>query len=213
MDYQAHYSKLIERAKGRPLEGYSEKHHIVPKCMGGGNNKDNIVRLTPEEHYLAHYLLVKIYPGNHRLLWAAMAMTNHTGKMERSNKLYGWLRRRFGEEISKRNIGQKRSEESKRKMSEAKTGVKRGPHSGETKEKISIASRGKRKSEDHKKSLSEAKIGKIIGPHSDEWKEKQSIGIRAAQNKRNFDVYKTPEYREKQSAQAKLSWAKRREKE
>jgi 5-methylcytosine-specific restriction endonuclease McrA len=61
MNYQKLYDQLIERAKLRVLDGYCEKHHIVPKSLGGSNNKENIVSLTAREHFLAHWLLFKIY--------------------------------------------------------------------------------------------------------------------------------------------------------
>ena len=40
---------------------YSEMHHILPKHSGGDNSKENLVRLLPEEHYIAHMLLWKAY--------------------------------------------------------------------------------------------------------------------------------------------------------
>lgn len=76
MNYQLHYDRLIERAKNRVLGGYCEKHHIIPKCMGGNNDKENLVKLTPEEHYLAHLLLIKIFPSNSKLVWAVFRMTH-----------------------------------------------------------------------------------------------------------------------------------------
>lgn len=91
MDYKKHYSTLIERAKTRILNSYTEKHHIVPRCMGGSDDPNNLVRLTPEEHYVAHQLLVKIYPSNHRLINAATMMVANRN----TNKMYGWLRRRL----------------------------------------------------------------------------------------------------------------------
>ena len=75
MDYQKIYDSLIERARTRILDCYVEKHHIVPKCMGGSNRIGNLVELTPEEHYVAHQLLVKIYPNNHKLIYSAAMMT------------------------------------------------------------------------------------------------------------------------------------------
>lgn len=62
MNYQKHYELLIERAKSRTLAGYFERHHIIPKCMGGSDEPENIANLAPEEHFVAHQLLVKIYP-------------------------------------------------------------------------------------------------------------------------------------------------------
>ena len=64
MNYEKHYNLLIERAKTRVIKGYTEKHHIIPKCMGGTDDASNISILTPEEHYIAHLLLVKMYPSN-----------------------------------------------------------------------------------------------------------------------------------------------------
>lgn len=93
MNYKNHYDRLIERSQTRILDGYVEKHHIIPKCLGGVNNTDNIAILTPEEHFLAHQLLIKMYPGNRDLIYAAQLMTtHHTGKRI-NNKLFGWLRK------------------------------------------------------------------------------------------------------------------------
>ncbi|UGO47056.1 putative HNH endonuclease [Shigella phage ChubbyThor] len=96
MNYQNIYDSLIQRAKTRSLVGYSETHHIIPRCMGGKDDKHNLVELTPEEHYLAHQLLVKIYPKNFKLAFAANAMCVNNEFSGRScNKLFGWLRRKL----------------------------------------------------------------------------------------------------------------------
>lgn len=72
---------------------------MKPRCLGGGNEPGNLVRLTPEEHYLAHQLLVKIHPTVPGLVTAAVTMTaNRPG-----NKLYGWLRRRVSEQMTLNN--------------------------------------------------------------------------------------------------------------
>jgi hypothetical protein len=100
MNYKAIYKRLVRRAKiCRPLSSLRyELHHIKPRCLGGSDAKRNLVYLTPEEHYVAHQLLVKINPGNKSLLWAAFAMTgtgNGRGNGRQGNKLYGWLKRQF----------------------------------------------------------------------------------------------------------------------
>lgn len=60
MDYQKFYDRLILNAINRStLDGYTEKHHIVPKCLGGTNELTNIVKLTAREHFLAHAALAK----------------------------------------------------------------------------------------------------------------------------------------------------------
>ena len=74
MDYNRVYNQLIDRAKNRKLTCYIEKHHIIPKCMGGGDDAENIVDLTAREHFLAHKLLVEIHPTNHKLLYSLWLM-------------------------------------------------------------------------------------------------------------------------------------------
>jgi len=43
MLYSKIYESIIERAKIRVLTEYSEKHHILPKCLGGNDDPDNLV--------------------------------------------------------------------------------------------------------------------------------------------------------------------------
>jgi hypothetical protein len=91
MDYKKVHDSLIERAKTRIIEGYAETHHIIPRCLGGTDDVSNLVKLTPEEHYLVHQLLIRIYPDNPKLIKAAVMMI----PMRPSNKLYGWLKKRY----------------------------------------------------------------------------------------------------------------------
>ncbi len=76
MNYQKIYQDFIvsRREREAAIVGYSEKHHIVPKALGGGNEKANLIRLTPEDHFFAHLLLAKVHGG---AMWAAvLAMAN-----------------------------------------------------------------------------------------------------------------------------------------
>ena len=63
--YSKWYSALITKAQLRvlPKALYTEGHHVIPKSWGGSDNKDNIVRLTAKEHYMAHALLWKMNVG------------------------------------------------------------------------------------------------------------------------------------------------------
>lgn len=73
-DYKRRYKALINKAKKRELKEFHEKHHIVPKCRGGSDDPDNIVKLTSKEHYWAHYLLAKMHPDDPKLQYAFYKM-------------------------------------------------------------------------------------------------------------------------------------------
>ena len=76
MDYRRIHDNIIDQAKNRVPIGYTENHHIIPKCIGGCNSKSNLVRLTAKEHFIIHKLLVEIYPEQPRLIYAAFMMAN-----------------------------------------------------------------------------------------------------------------------------------------
>ena len=115
MNYTGIYANLMSRASLCTRVGYTETHHIIPRCMGGSDDTANLVNLTPEEHYLAHQLLVKIYPGNTKLVYAAMLMCQSKSGVVRNNKLYGWLRRK----VSLARKGVPKTEEHKQKLRNA----------------------------------------------------------------------------------------------
>lgn len=63
MDYRKIYNALIQKRKEKRLsrkECYCEKHHIIPRSIGGTDEEVNLVLLTAREHSLAHKILVRI---------------------------------------------------------------------------------------------------------------------------------------------------------
>lgn len=75
MNYTKLYDAVIAKAVFRKKpEGYCEKHHIVPRCMGGANGKDNLVYLTAKEHFICHKFLVRMYPSVRGNWYALIAM-------------------------------------------------------------------------------------------------------------------------------------------
>jgi hypothetical protein len=169
MNYQKIYNNLINRATRRISEGYVEKHHIVPRCLGGTDDKENIVSLYPEEHYLAHLLLCKVNKGNSKLLYAAMNMTSgsmiNNGK--RNNKAYGWLRRQYAESMSGDNNPARRNSNLQKEAAKKRVGQKR---SEETKVRMSAAQKGRTFSEETKSKM--AKAAKNRPPISEETRTK-----------------------------------------
>ena len=63
--YTRWYYNIIDSAKLRkiPADQYTEKHHIIPKSLGGNNSKENLVKLTAREHFICHWLLTKMTRG------------------------------------------------------------------------------------------------------------------------------------------------------
>ena len=118
MDYQKIYNCIIERGKNRELDCYAEEHHIIPRCIGGTDDPDNLVNLTPEEHYVAHQLLAKLNPGCHNLERGAATMTIDSNGERVNNKLYGWIRRRLSIIAKEQAIEQWKNPDYRLKMSE-----------------------------------------------------------------------------------------------
>ena len=83
MNYKKIYDNLIIKAKNRKnIYEYYEIHHIIPKSIGGTNDKNNLVKLTLREHFVAHKLLINIYPNSKELKYALWMMTISTIKAE-----------------------------------------------------------------------------------------------------------------------------------
>lgn len=70
------YIALIESAKNVSTNLRTETHHILPRSMGGSNHKSNLISLTTEQHYEAHYLLWKAY-SNRQMSAAFHLMTTN----------------------------------------------------------------------------------------------------------------------------------------
>lgn len=83
--YYAWYMAITSRAQrlSRANE-YTERHHILPKSLGGGSGDDNLVRLTFREHFLCHWLLVKCTHGvAKQSMWLALSRmrTSYRGRV------------------------------------------------------------------------------------------------------------------------------------
>lgn len=154
------YFSIINNRLKNPLpEGvYGEKHHIYPKSCGGSNDRCNIIKLTPEEHFRCHSLLPDIFkfdPICHRKMLCAWNILKNDlveRGIDTNSEEYGKLKREFSKSMSLARKGKKLSEETKQKMSLAhknnphrhinRPGRKKGFHmSEEHKQKISLAAK------------------------------------------------------------------------
>lgn len=116
--YMKRYEKLINYYRNNIIEGYIEKHHILPLSLGGDNSISNLVALPPRAHYLAHYFLWKANPSNQKLAlaFAMMGVNNPFQHRVMNGKLYEISK------IARSNAikGKKLSEETKQKMRKPK---------------------------------------------------------------------------------------------
>ena len=194
MQYERIYNQIVERARTRVLEGYIEKHHIIPKCMDGTNDESNLVKLTAKEHFVCHMLLCRIYPDNVKIWYAALAMTMLNGSSNRkrsyrvSSRQYAEIKNnlRHTEEHCKRiSEGKKlqyklnpRSEEALKKISEANKGktlseetIRKRTETRKQRQDTYLGRKGYTASEETRRKLSEAGKGRVC---SDETKKKLS---------------------------------------
>jgi len=101
------YTKLyFKLTSSSDSSGYTENHHIIPRCMGGSDDTTNIVSLTARKHFLCHYLLIKMVPTKSPKFWklikAFNMMNSASGNQERywNSHLYEKHRKLFAESMS-----------------------------------------------------------------------------------------------------------------
>lgn len=176
MNYAKIYNTLISKAIPRVLQGYTEKHHIMPRCLGGTDVAENIVVLTAKEHYFVHLLLTKIYPENDSLVYALWAMCG-TGKYKTSSRTYEEVKLKMSE-VTKRRLkihnpwqGKKHKPESieKQKLS-ALTRKTTSINEKKRREGISKNNKGKKKSMEHTENIRKAKQGSKNPMFGKKWK-------------------------------------------
>jgi hypothetical protein len=163
--YSKYYYSIVDNAKSRTISGniYTEKHHIIPKSMGGDNSPFNLVKLTAREHFVCHRLLARITTGQNRnkMVHALWRMCNslksdykvNSKTYETAKLAHIYILKTVGSNGQFKvgrapwNKGIPRTVEEKTKMSEARKGIKTGrtkdSFTTEWKEKISASKKGK----------------------------------------------------------------------
>lgn len=154
-------NKKPDRLKQKRAGFYFEGHHIIPKSKGGsGNshrpkNNSNIVLLTAREHFLAHWLLWRIYRDrSSSLAFHKMMSANKNQKRKLSSRGYEEARLSFAETNKGNQFGRgiKKvvSEEQKKKQSQ----IMKGRYCGENNPFY-----GKKHNEITRKKISESRQG------------------------------------------------------
>jgi len=177
--YTKWYANIIANAKSRHSIGYVEKHHIVPRSVGGSDLESNIVSLTAREHFICHMLLTRITSGHHQVLmrFALGKFIQTAPGQERS--FTSWEYNKIREAISQARTGRKHSDDARKKMSDKRKGrtpwnkgIKQGPHSEESNKKRSATLTGRERTPEFCQKVSEGKKGHKSGmtgkKHSEE---------------------------------------------
>jgi len=116
--YTAWYYNIINYAKLRTLspDVYTEKHHIIPRSMGGDNNADNLVKLTAREHFVCHLLLVKMVPSSfiHKMQSAVTRFKQATSYQRRF--FTSWEYKKIREYAIKARMGIRHTDEARKKI-------------------------------------------------------------------------------------------------
>jgi hypothetical protein len=197
--YTNWYYNLVLKRKQNIPEGYFERHHIIPKSIGGNNNSDNIVCLTAREHFIAHWLLTKMVSGQNRykMEFALNAMSRVSSNQERKLTSYQFARCKIAHSIAMKNTIPRMVTDpiTREKWYKAMEEVNSRP---EVKKKRSNSQKISQNSE---KTILKRKLTH----NTKEYKEKQSLASKESQNR--------PEVKLKKSIAAKNNHQKPNAKE
>ena len=176
---EVHKARYLQFISSRPVRDKNRKkgfelHHIWPRSLGGPCTKENVILLTPREHYLAHLMLWKAYGGP--MTYAFFMMANRMS-ISLADVVSARQYDKVRQEVSKLRSAFRYSKESKARMSESAKARPHKPCSEETKKKIGEANRGKtswakgqKKSEETRAKMKEAQ--KDRKPISEETRKK-----------------------------------------
>ena len=163
--YTTWYHSIIEAAKTRHIEKPYERHHIIPRCMNGTDTAENIVKLTPREHFICHMLLVKMVDSTYKsklayASWQQSRSFKYSGKV--TSKIYDMIKR----ELSSTYIGRKRAPFSDEWIENMRIGAKNRKkieYSSERLDhirKLGESSKGKQLSQEHRDKIGNSVRGK-----------------------------------------------------
>lgn len=100
MNWNKIYNDFIEDRKIKTVKGYYEKHHILPRALGGTDEKENLIILSASDHLFAHLLLARIYGGT---MWFALKLMLEVAPNNKSKRLKVNRSKRFHYELMRKN--------------------------------------------------------------------------------------------------------------
>lgn len=197
--YYTWYYNIINNACQRKSSGYIERHHIIPRSLGGNNSKYNIAPLTAREHYICHLLLTKFTSSiaKQKMFYALHRLQNRPNSVKiKTSRLYEYLRTNHAKVVSnhfkslpncgfaktkgKRHeeiFGKERSDEIKRNIRKTNT------------ERVWTDEMRQKMSESQKRRHKERPESFDTGPKSEETKRKLSESRKARSRELDKVIY------------------------
>jgi hypothetical protein len=207
MNYLKIYHQIIQRAKFRSnsrkdakkILGYVEKHHIIPKCLGGSDLEENICFLSAREHFIAHFLLVKLYPNNGKLIYACHRLSvDKQGEKIKSSRIFEIIKKKNSE--YRKTLNKSNCEHIKR-QSEKLTG--RTKENNESVRRMAETKSGRTKENDESiRRMAETKSGRTKENHEGTKRQSEKLTGRTKEN--NESVRRMAETKSKLSLETKI---------
>jgi hypothetical protein len=199
--YTKLYYQIITPTLNRELNTYKELHHIIPRSLGGTDDKDNLTYLTAREHFICHWLLVKMTEGQARskMIYALQGMRAQNDSQQRyetkiTSRVYEHYRiehARIHSETMKGkpawNKGRKLEGDELERQRERTRNRKIDPvkqAEGQLKRIAKVT--GRKDSEETRLKKSTAHKGKSNGPMSEEEKLKRSVANKGKSKPEGF---------------------------
>jgi hypothetical protein len=142
MNYLSIYNSIMQQARNRTLEHGFERHHVIPKSLGGANNLSNLVQLTLREHFVAHKLLTRIHTGEaQKKMWFAYYRLCNRHRRTTS-RMYEQAKLQAKQYLSQIHSGKTISDAHKKAIREKCRGMVGKKHSLEAKSSMTNAKIG-----------------------------------------------------------------------
>lgn len=196
--YLTRYKNLINHYRDKKVDGFYERHHILPKCLGGKNDTNNLVLLPTRVHFIAHALLHKAYPKEPKLAQAFGMMVSsnkyHKGrkfnsrlyemsKVARSNAMKGvsrpeWVKEKMRvPKLNKQNYKKPKTQEHSKNISKSLLGKKKTQEHIDNMIKSQRAFQQSRTEEMIKKKTSYRESFKESGMNRKQFAESQNVPL------------------------------------
>jgi hypothetical protein len=176
--YTRWYNQIIATAQNRVAEGYTERHHIQPRSLGGADTPDNLVDLTAREHFVCHWLLTKMTSGEDRykMINALRMMRAEKEGQQRyataiTSRVYETIKKEYAKLQSERFSGKNNPMYGRTHTEEAKRAIKE-------------KNTGKKLTEEQVARQVAVQTGRKRSPFSEEWRAKMSESKRGEKNNR-----------------------------